>query len=746
MSDFRLRSRSALLSLAVALAANSAGATTYYVAPSGSQGSAGTSKGSPTSVGSALGKVAAGDVVVFLDGTYTSTVYLSKSGSNGAPITLRADEGAVPVIRGPGSGNASGLTATANVSNYVIEGLWLENWAGGIELDWDNTVSNITIRHCVADSNLRNGISPYRATNVTIEYSIASRNGWGPSSWSSNFNIWAVKGTSNLVRGNVAFHGVDTSSSHSDGNGYILDVTLDQGTALFENNLGFLNGGSCISLTDSGSAKLVGNTCYGNSQEAASYMDEFNLGNTCRGQVDGGINVGQLPYTFTNLELRNNVAIPIKDGKDGVNVYNTSPCGGGTSYVNQGNYIQKVDATAIFAAPASADFRPKAGSAIVDKVAHGSTFATDIGFDPKCIKTETDAAKKKFSWWTFAPDLAYMKSKGGISGCFSPASRPQGSNQEIGAYELTGCSTAADCDDTNPCTTDSCNGSNQCAHAAVSGCCQTDTECQDSDPCTNDTCNLATHLCTSGPVSGCCNGDDQCGESSTCVEVSCNLSEHTCESKPVPACCTLATDCDDDDPCTTDTCAPGSGLCKNAAIQGCCELNGDCADDDACTIDTCTAEHTCSNVAPEGCCTSNADCVDADPCTLDSCNLTSNLCDHSPDPSCGAGGAGGSGTGGGGGTVGAGGSVAGAGGSAPSGGSPASGGSASLGGASGASAGTTSLGGAVGGGAAGSTGGGSVGGSPDPGCGCSVPARRPGVAGVVALGLLLGLSRRRRKR
>ena len=139
-------------------------------------------------------------------------------------------------------------------------------------MSWNYKVSNILIRHCVADLNGRTGFAPYFASDVMIENNIASRNGWAPNSWSSGFDIYGVKGDHNIIRGNVSFHSVDTSSHRSDGNGFILDLTLNQGSALFENNIGFLNGGSCISVTDSGGAQLVGNTCYANAQYGARHQ------------------------------------------------------------------------------------------------------------------------------------------------------------------------------------------------------------------------------------------------------------------------------------------------------------------------------------------------------------------------------------------------------------------------------------------------------------------------------------------
>ena len=53
-----------------------------------------------------------------------------------------------------------------------------------------------------------------------------------------------------------------------------------------------------------------------------------------------------------------------------------------------------------------------------------------------------------------------------------------------------GCSTAADCNDSNACTTDTCDAG-ACAHAAISGCvpCTTAADCNDSNACTTDSCD-----------------------------------------------------------------------------------------------------------------------------------------------------------------------------------------------------------------------------------------------------------------
>jgi hypothetical protein len=171
-------------------------------------------------------------------------VYLKSSGSPGNPLTIRAADGAVPMLVGPNGNNQTGFGAGAVVHDIVIEGLWSTNWRwGGFGFSFSHKgCHDITLRYVVADQNQNAGITAGYADDMTVEHSIASRNGWGPNSWTSNINFYHVGG-SNLVRGNVAFHGIDTSSHQTDGNGLILDVSLDKGTTRFENNIAFLMAG-----------------------------------------------------------------------------------------------------------------------------------------------------------------------------------------------------------------------------------------------------------------------------------------------------------------------------------------------------------------------------------------------------------------------------------------------------------------------------------------------------------------------
>jgi len=78
------------------------------------------------------------------------------------------------------------------------------------------------------------------------------------------------------------------------------------------------------------------------------------------------------------------------------------------------------------------------------------------------------------------------------------------------------------CSDGNICTTpDQCTAG-VCGGSAVAGCCLTAADCNDSDVCTTDTCNA--NACTFSPIPGCvsCTTDAQCDDANTCTAETCN--------------------------------------------------------------------------------------------------------------------------------------------------------------------------------------------------------------------------------
>jgi MYXO-CTERM domain-containing protein len=198
------------------------------------------------------------------------------------------------------------------------------------------------------------------------------------------------------------------------------------------------------------------------------------------------------------------------------------------------------------------------------------------------------------------------------------------------------CQLSGDCDDHDNCTLDFCLPMNHtCVHFPAPGCCLSDADCQDNQPCTRDECDLATNTCTHFPITGCCTSQADCVDPSRCELDTCNVATHTCAITPLPNCCRSGADCDDGNACTTDSCDVASGRCSNTQIAGCCMAGGDCDDHDACTADSCDLQtHTCMNVPVAGCCRTDADCDDNDQCTQDMCDAMTHECTHSPVVGC----------------------------------------------------------------------------------------------------------------
>ena len=191
------------------------------------------------------------------------------------------------------------------------------------------------------------------------------------------------------------------------------------------------------------------------------------------------------------------------------------------------------------------------------------------------------------------------------------------------------------CDDGSACTSDACVPQSGCTHTPIAGCCLADAACDDGNRCNGtETCNLATHTCRAGTALQCDDGN-ACNGTETCVPAS------GCQAGAPPV-------CDDGLACTADACNPGTG-CTHTPIAGCCTSNTACSDGNACNgTETCNlTTHTCTAGTPIACGDGNVcngtetcnpqtggcqsgpplACDDANPCTTDGCNTTTG-CTH----------------------------------------------------------------------------------------------------------------------
>ncbi len=164
-------------------------------------------------------------------------------------------------------------------------------------------------------------------------------------------------------------------------------------------------------------------------------------------------------------------------------------------------------------------------------------------------------------------------------------------------------SQTANCDDKNPCTTDTCDSKAGCQHANASG------PCDDGNPCTaGDQCGGG--VCIAGPNQCACITDGDCASKATgnlCDgTLVCQLNQ--CVIKPgTPVVC----DSSKDTACAKNACAPASGVCSPTLVA-----NGTACDDGSlCTVSDACQAGTCQGQALA--------CDDGNPCTTDSCDAKS---------------------------------------------------------------------------------------------------------------------------
>jgi MYXO-CTERM domain-containing protein len=407
------------------LAAANASAADFYVATTGNDGNPGNQAQPFRTIRKAVGVANPGDTVFVGSGTYTGAVNLTRSGTATAWITISAFPGELPIIDGAGGGGTGLGSSTAQFIKVV--GIAVRNFASsGFGNGWVNDVGtsngNWQFINCIADGNGINGITFYNATGILIDQSIVAHNGNMLPSWSSGVNLFHLSGdfTTNIVRGTVSFENIDITTDHSnpaggatDGSGFILDQSSSG--ALFENNLGFRNGGSCIRINTPG-AHLVNNTCYHNG------LNPIDL---------GPANPGEIYFSSgpQGAVMINNL-LAASGWNNTMNAVVNGPAGSNNVTVNMNG------PTPFFTDPAAIDFRLMVTATnVADRGTTTSAPATDIGFDPKCITAQSG---QPVSWWNYAIDYTYIQSVGGVAGCFHPSVRPQGAAPDVGAYEFGG--------------------------------------------------------------------------------------------------------------------------------------------------------------------------------------------------------------------------------------------------------------------------------------------------------------------
>ena len=206
------------------------------------------------------------------------------------------------------------------------------------------------------------------------------------------------------------------------------------------------------------------------------------------------------------------------------------------------------------------------------------------------------------------------------------------------------------CDDSDPCTEDSCNPAVGCINTPVSsgecvledkckpgycfqGVCivPEDSSCDDGNSCTLDSCDDVKG-CQHSPIEeAACDDGDECTFQDSCFEGVCNGRPQNCDDGNVctedgcdsitgcwhdlatnPCCIGGVSVCDDNNPCTNDDCDPDTFECFHN------DNTAACSDGNPCTVGDSCDEGDCFGSAKN--------CSDGNQCTSDYCD--GGLCLH----------------------------------------------------------------------------------------------------------------------
>lgn len=144
---------------------------------------------------------------------------------------------------------------------------------------------------------------------------------------------------------------------------------------------------------------------------------------------------------------------------------------------------------------------------------------------------------------------------------------------------------AKDCDDGNPCTTDTCDGKTGCVHKSQDG-----TSCGSGKTCIAGVCK--TQVCKpgatvcDGQVVATCNAQGTAyDKGQDCLAGGGKCGSGACKSG---VCVVQAAGCDDGNACTVDGCDATKG-CTHKSIAGACDDGDGCSENDVCDAGVCKA-------------------------------------------------------------------------------------------------------------------------------------------------------------
>ncbi|HJL16453.1 MAG TPA: right-handed parallel beta-helix repeat-containing protein, partial [Sandaracinaceae bacterium LLY-WYZ-13_1] len=284
--------------LALALAcglASEANAETYYVEEGGDDGADGSAAAPWATLQHAADRVAPGDEVVVRPGTYRG-FHLTTSGSADAPVTFRAEAGAV--VDEDNDTTPDGINLEG-ASHVVVEGFEVRDVTrAGIRAV---TCEHVVIRGNRADENGRWGIFTGFCDDLLIEDNECSRSGIEHGIYVSNSADRPVVRRNRLWGNNR--NGLHMNGDASAGGDGVISDALVEANVIWDNGADGGSGINCDGVQDS---VIRNNLLYENHASGVSLY-----------RIDGAAG------STGNLVV-NNTIVQASDGRWAMNVQNAS--------------------------------------------------------------------------------------------------------------------------------------------------------------------------------------------------------------------------------------------------------------------------------------------------------------------------------------------------------------------------------------------------------------------------------------
>ncbi len=285
----------------------------YYVSPDGDDSNDGSIEAPWRTIQNGLNNLQPGQTLNIAAGTYSETLYLNRTATEGKTIFINGASAATTIV--DGSNAERDLLFIENSAYISISGLTFANAPrAGLRLSHSDYVS---ITRCTFANNVRWGIFTDFSDYTTIEqcesYGAALEHGIYISNSSDN----------PVIRGNRVHHnyasGIQVNADPSMGDdGISLNCDI-QNNLIYENGMG---GGAAINLASVRDSLIVNNVIYHNYAGGIAAWDD-----------DQGTQWGckELAIYHNTVYFRDNQgrwAISLKNGCTDNEVYNNIMCGG----------------------------------------------------------------------------------------------------------------------------------------------------------------------------------------------------------------------------------------------------------------------------------------------------------------------------------------------------------------------------------------------------------------------------------